>query len=113
LPSQEILQSVENRFTVLGGVPEDDSAFLRELIQVPDSSKRKYLIQSSIQPEDAAKSIRRPGAFIDCIAALQGEMMSKRDDEIMNESVYNRLEEISLDTIQVLEEISGDIPLLP
>jgi len=113
LPPDEIQQSVENRFTVLGGVPEDDSSFLKELIKVSDSSTRKYLIQSSIQPEDNAKTIRRPGTFIDCIAALQGEMISRRDGEVTHERVYNRLEEISLDTIRVLEELSGDLPLLP
>lgn len=113
LPSQEIQQAVENRFTVLGGVPEDDSSFLKELVQVSDPSKRKYLILSSIKPEDTTKSARRPGTFIDCIAALQVEMISKQNGEITNESVYNRLEEISIDTIRVLEELSGDLPLLP
>lgn len=113
LPPEEVRKSVENRFTVLGGVPEDDSSFLKELIQVSDSSKRKYLIQSSIRPDDLTKNIRRPGAFIDCIAALQGEMTSGQTGEITNERVYTRLEEISLDTIKVLEELSGDLPLLP
>lgn len=113
LPSQQIQKVVENRFTVVGGVPEHDSSFLKELIHVSEPSKRKYLIKSSLCPDDASESTRRPGAFIDCIAALQVEMVSKHNGEVTNESVYNRLEEISLETIKVLEELCGDLPLLP
>jgi hypothetical protein len=108
IPPGDIEQTMKNRFTAIGGVPEDDSAFLKELLNVSDPMKRVHLIKSSITEQDA----RRPGRFIDCVVAVQQGMVSGTDT-VDNEAVYARLNDIIEETMKVLEDISGDVTLMP
>lgn len=110
LPPDDLKGIARNRFAEIGGVLEYDSGFLKELLHVPDSMKRISLIKMSVE-KVGEKSIR-PGRFLDCIAAVQQEMLEKQGDSI-DQAVYNRIQDIAHETKLVLEELSGDVPLMP
>lgn len=100
---------VSNRFTEIGGVLEYDSAFLKELLHVQDSLKRMSLIKMNIENVQQGERSIRPGRFLDCIAAIRKEMSEGQLDS----AVYTRLQDIEHETKKVLEQISGDVPLMP
>lgn len=110
IPPDDLKGVVRNRFTEIGGVLEYDSGFLKELLHVQDSMKRISLIKMSIE-KVGEKSIR-PGRFLDCIAAVQKEMLEKQGDSD-DQAVYHRIQDVAHETKKVLEELSGDLPLMP
>lgn len=103
---------LKNPFVSFQSVPQKDAAIVKELINVSNKEKRVAIIKSKIVNLDGSEGEIRPGQFLDCIQAMRQEMMH---DELgrLNTQVQNRLDDIKEETVHVLEEISGEVPLRP
>ena len=103
---------LRNPFLSFQSVPQRDAAIVKELINVSSKPKRVAIIKSKIVNEDGSKGEIRPGQILDCIQALQQEMMIDEQGRT-NTQVQDRLDDIRQETVHVLEEISGEVPLRP
>ena len=103
-------------YTTLRGVPAREVAFLKELMNVGSSERRRVLLEAAFRGDLATVGINgagvRPGAFIDCIKALLDEMNGpgyiNDTNEGPSDGVMIRLEDIWREAIVVLEDIGGD-----
>lgn len=105
--------SMKNQFSEVKGVPEAEAAFVKELLQVSDPERRVALIKGAIMQNDSSKDTTiRPGIFLDCIDALR-KGMDQDSEGRNNVQVKQRLDDIRSELIKTLEDISGDIMLMP
>lgn len=103
---------LKNPFLSFKSVPQKDAAIVKELINVSSKAKRVAIIKSKLVNLDGSEGEIRPGRFLDCILALRQEMMYDEQGRT-NTQVQNRLDDIREETVHVLEEISGEVPLRP
>ncbi|KAG7670239.1 hypothetical protein Ndes2526A_g06579 [Nannochloris sp. 'desiccata'] len=118
-------------YTALRGVPAREVSFLKEIMGVASSEKRRSLLEAAFQgnpkpingsggnnkSETSSNYINviRPGAFMDCIKALQSEMLGPQYGygTETNQGTLVRLEEVWRESILVLEDIAGDANYMP
>ena len=115
-------------YTALRGVPAREVSFLKEIVNVASSEKRRALLETAFQgssassPDDESSintSINtvliRPGAFMDCIKALQTEMLGPKYGygTEANQATLIRLEEIWRESVLVLEDLAGHAEYMP
>jgi len=114
-------------YTALRGVPAREVSFLKEIMGVASSEKRRSLLEAAFQGNTkpissnggATGSVSnigiRPGAFMDCIKALQSEMLGPQYGygKETNQGTLLRLEEVWRESILVLEDIAGDARYMP
>ena len=100
-------------YTAVRSVPTREIGFLKEVMSVGSSEQRRGLIEAAIRGDVKAVgpigACIRPGAFMDCIKAVQVEMLGSRNEATTwNEGVLLRLEDVWRETLIVLEDVSGD-----
>jgi hypothetical protein len=114
-------------YTALRGVPAREVSFLKELISVASSEKRRSVLEAAFkgttQPisggsrgensSTTSTGLIRPGAFMDCIKALQTEMLGPQYGIDANQATLLRLEEVWRESVIVLEDIAGDSNYMP
>jgi hypothetical protein len=115
-------------YTALRGVPAREVSFLKEIMGVESSEKRRALLdaafQGNIKPTGGGGSTTtsnsitgfvRPGAFMDCIRALQTEMLGPQYGygTEASQATLLRLEHVWREALLVLEDIAGDADYMP
>ena len=96
----------------LGGVPQREVAFLKEILAVEGSERRRALLQAAFQGQGGmASGGARPGALLESVRALQAEMT--RGDVAVGEGVLLRLEAVWRESLLVLEDMAGDAAYSP
>ena len=105
-------------YTALRGVPAREVSFLKQLMTVGSSEKRRALLETVFGGKDKSGVARgvRAGALMECIKALQVEMMGPvyaEDDSGRTAGALMRLEEIWRDAVLVLEDVGGDATYSP
>jgi len=114
-------------YTALRGVPAREVSFLKEIMGVASSEKRRSLLEAAFQgnakpikgngnstsnTESGTSSISidviRPGAFMDCVKALQSEMLGPQYGygTETNQGTLLRLEQVWRESLLVLEDIA-------
>lgn len=114
-------------YTALRGVPAREVSFLKEIVSEIDSEKRQALLETAFQGSSSSPGddnsintninivLIRPGAFMDCIKALQTEMLGPKYGygTETNQGTLIRLEEIWRESILVLEDLAGHADYMP
>jgi hypothetical protein len=110
-------------YTALRGVPAREVSFLKDIMGVASSEKRRGLLETAFRGNTNSNNtsgsttigIVRPGAFMDCIKALQAEMLGPKYGygADTNQGTLLRLEEVWRESILVLEDIAGDANYMP
>lgn len=109
-------------YTTLRGVPAREVAFLKELMNVSSSEKRRAVLEAAFRGDVASVGLTgsgiRPGAFIDCVKALQAEMTGPVFSQTNqnaggSDGVLMRLEDIWREAIVVLEDVGEEAEYSP
>lgn len=100
-------------YTALGSVPRNEASILKELLKVRDASQRRGILYSFVQGKNEGAPPFRVGAFLDCIKALQAEMLSSSPAPVSSSSevpmaVLTQIENVWRDTISILSEVAEE-----
>lgn len=96
-------------YTSLGSVPRKEASILKELLKVGDPSQRRGILYSFIKGDGDGAPPFRVGAFLDCVKALQNEMLSPGSGSAaVPTAVLAQVENVWRDTINVLSEVAEE-----
>jgi hypothetical protein len=96
-------------YTSLGSVPRNEASILKELLKVGEASQRRGILYSFIKGDGDGAPPFRIGAFLDCVKALQNEMLSPKrsgGSVAVPTTVLAQVENVWRDTIDVLSEVA-------
>lgn len=108
-------------YTALRGVPARESAFIKELVSVGSSERRRALLEAAFRGDLAAAGPTgagvRPGAFMDCLRAVQAELTGPAYEGAQGAGaapeMLGRLEEVWREAVLVLEDLAGQAAYSP
>jgi len=102
-------------YTRIQSIPEQEVSFIKELLNVDSSIRRRALLQAAFDGDNSVCKIAGPGTLLESIRALQTEIMDPNFDQSIkfDEKVLFRLEEVWRETLLVLEDMSGGAKYAP